>query len=148
MTIDILKRLFRRDLEQLAKEISLYKNEQNLWRREQQIANTAGNLCLHLVGNLNTYIGAVIGNTGYIRDREREFSDTCVAKSVLLRLVADTADMVDHVLGYVDDQLLPDEYPLQVWEQKETYGYFLIHLSTHLNYHLGQVNYHRRLLDV
>lgn len=148
MTITILKRLFQRDLGMLSKEIGLYKQEQNIWVTDKQIANSAGNLCLHLVGNLNTYIGAAIGNTGYIRDRDREFSDKNIPRDTLLRLVADTTVMIDHVLSYLNDDILQDEYPMQVFEQKESYGYFLTHLSTHLNYHLGQVNYHRRLLDV
>lgn len=148
MTITVLNRLFQRDLALLGKEIGLYRQEQNLWIIDKHITNSAGNLCLHLVGNLNTYIGAVIGNTGYIRDRDKEFADKNVSQATLLRLVTDTAVMVDSVLGYLNDDILEDEYPLQVWAEKESYGYFLIHLATHLNYHLGQVNYHRRLLDV
>ena len=148
MTITVLNRLFQRDLALLSKEIGLYRQEQNLWIIDKHITNSAGNLCLHLVGNLNTYIGAVIGNTGYIRDRDKEFADKNVSQATLLRLVTDTAAMVGSVLGYLNDDILEDEYPLQVWAEKESYGYFLIHLATHLNYHLGQVNYHRRLLDV
>lgn len=148
MTITVLRRLFERDLALLAKEIGLYRQEQNLWLTDKHITNSAGNLCLHLVGNLNTYIGAVIGNTGYIRDRDREFADKNVPQATLLRQVADTATMVDSVLGNLNDDILEEEYPMQVWAAKENYGYFLIHLATHLNYHLGQVNYHRRLLDL
>ncbi len=147
MTVAILKRLFQRDLGILSKEIGLYRQEKNLWITDGQIANSAGNLCLHLVGNLNTYIGAAIGNTGYIRDRDLEFADKNVPRTTLLRLVADTLVMIDTVLGYLSDDMLADEYPMQVFETRESYGYFLTHLCTHLNYHLGQVNYHRRLLD-
>jgi uncharacterized damage-inducible protein DinB len=147
MTITAIKRLLQRDLALLSKEIGLYKEEQKMWITAQQIANSAGNLCLHLVGNLNGFIGSVVGGTGYIRERDREFSEKNVPRETLLRLVADTATMVDTVLSNVDDSILEAEYPVQVWAEKETYGYFLIHLAGHLNYHLGQVNYHRRLLD-
>lgn len=147
MTITAINRLLQRDLALLSKEIGLYKEEQKIWITEQQIANSAGNLCLHLVGNLNGFIGTVIGNTGYIRERDREFSEKNVPRETLLRLVAGTATMIDAVLAKIDDSLLEEEYPLQVWAEKETYGYFLIHLAGHLNYHLGQINYHRRLLD-
>lgn len=148
MTTTAINRLLQRDLALLSKEIGLYKEEQNMWLTEGQIANSAGNLCLHLVGNLNGFIGSVIGNTGYIRERDREFSEKNVPRTTLLRMVADTAAMIESVLGNVDDSILETEYPVQVWAEKETYGYFLIHLAGHLNYHLGQVNYHRRLLDV
>lgn len=147
MTTSIIKRLLRRDLETLVKEIGLYKDETCIWLTDGQIANSAGNLCLHLVGNLNTYIGAVIGNTGYIRNRDLEFSDRDVPRSTLLRLVQDTITMTDAVLGNLNDSILQDEYPLQIWETKESHGYVLTRLCAHLNYHLGQVNYHRRLLD-
>ena len=74
MLIQTLKTIFRRDLEKLKQEISLYEDESKIWVIGKDIANSAGNLCLHLVGNLNTYIGAEIGKTGYIRHRDLEFS--------------------------------------------------------------------------
>lgn len=99
MTITAINRLLQRDLALLSKEIGLYKEEQKIWITEQQIANSAGNLCLHLVGNLNGFIGTVIGNTGYIRERDREFSEKNVPRETLLRLVAGTATMIDAVLA-------------------------------------------------
>ncbi len=147
MTINILRRLFRRDLEALIQEVNLYKQESSLWLTDGQISNPAGNLCLHLVGNLNTYIGKVIGHTGYVRDRDREFSDKNVARTTLLRLLEDTVAMIDRVLAALDDAILPETYPMSIWDTQESYGYVLTHLCMHLNYHLGQVNYHRRLLD-
>ena len=63
MLIETLELLFTRDLNKLRTEIELYKNEANIWKTERSIANSAGNLCLHLVGNLNTYIGKEIGKT-------------------------------------------------------------------------------------
>jgi len=71
---DILKSLIIRDLEKLKEEIAAYQNEEKLWHIEKNIANSAGNMCLHLVGNLNTYIGAAYGETGYVRNRPDEFA--------------------------------------------------------------------------
>lgn len=148
MLIQTLKTLFRRDLIRLRKEIDSYKNEAVIWQIEKGIANSAGNLCLHLVGNLNTYLGAELGNTGYIRQRELEFSLKDVPKNELLDKIDDTILVVDKVLANLSDSQLEAAYPQLVFEEKTSTGYFLVHLATHLGYHLGQINYHRRLLDV
>ena len=147
MIIESLKSLFKRDLEKLYSEIEQYKDEKKIWYTEKSIANSAGNLCLHLVGNLNAFIGAELGKTGYIRNRPLEFSLKDVPKSVLLQQVKETISAVDESLGMVKEEQLNENYPLEVFGHKMTTGYFLIHLSGHLSYHLGQVNYHRRLLD-
>lgn len=149
MIITSLKSIFKRDLEKLHSEISQYKDEKKIWYIEKSIANSTGNLCLHLVGNLNAFIGAEIGKTGYLRNRPLEFSLKDVPRQELLQKVSDTIIAVDQSLDKLTDQQLNDDYPLVVFDNKKmTIGYFLIHLSGHLSYHLGQVNYHRRLLDI
>lgn len=145
--IDALKSLFRRDLERLAKELQLYKNEGNIWKIECDIANSAGNLCLHLLGNLTTYIGKELGSSGYVRNREEEFSLKNVPLSEMIKGIYRTISMVDRVLDRMDDNDLEEDFPVLVFEYKTTTGYMLIHLTTHLSYHLGHVNYHRRLVD-
>jgi len=147
MLVESLLTLFNRDLAKLKTEISLYRNEDNIWRIDKDIANSAGNLCLHLVGNLNTYIGAVIGNTNYIRNRDLEFSLKDIPQTELLRKIEATIIVVNETLAKVSDKTLEEEYRMLVFEKKTSTGYFLIHLTTHLAYHLGQINYHRRLLD-
>ena len=147
MLIQTLKTLFRRDLEKLKQEISLYADENKLWVTERDIANSAGNLCLHLVGNLNTYIGAEIGKTGYIRHRDLEFSLKNIPRQELIKKVEDTIIVVENAFDTLKDEQLGEEYPLLVFAEKTSIGYFLVHLSMHLGYHLGQINYHRRLLD-
>ena len=147
MVIETLKKIFQRDLEKLKQEIIAYKNESNLWRIEKGIANSAGNLCLHLVGNLNTYIGAEIGKTGYVRDRDREFSQKNIPKDELVKRIEETIAVVANGLSKLKEEDLEKEYSLLVFKEKTSTGYFLTHLAVHLGYHLGQVNYHRRLLD-
>ena len=147
MLKQVLKELFHRDLGKLKNEIGAYRNEQKLWYIEKNIANSGGNLCLHLVGNLNTYIGAEFGKTGYVRDRPLEFSAKDVPQQKLLQMIDETIAVVDAALDKLTDQDMENEYPQLVFEQKTTTGYFLAHLAMHLNYHLGQINYHRRLLD-
>ena len=147
MLTDTLRPLFARDLNRVHQEIELYHEEARIWHVDAGIANSAGNLTLHLVGNLNTYIGAQLGGVAYPRDRDREFWQKDVPRAELLRQVAETRDLVDHALSQLKPHDLAAEYPLLVFEAKTTTEYLLVHLATHLAYHLGQINYHRRLLD-
>ena len=145
-TLDDLKKLFSRDLGLLADEINAYPTEESLWAIDGQIKNTGGNLCLHLCGNLQHFVGAVLGKSGYVRDREAEFSDKGIHKATLLGQVRATREIVNTTLGQLTGAQLAEEYPIQVFGEPMGTGYFLIHLLAHLTYHRGQINYHRRLL--
>lgn len=147
MLLEILIELFRRDLNKLKTEIELYKDEKNLWLVHKDITNSAGNLCLHLVGNLNAFIGTELGETGYVRKRDLEFSLKDIPRAELLKKVDDTIIMVENVLKKLATKDLAKNFPIDVFKEKMTTEFFLVHLSTHLAYHLGQINYHRRLLD-
>jgi uncharacterized damage-inducible protein DinB len=148
MLTETLASIFQRDLTKLYSEIEQYKSEESLWVTERSIANSAGNLCLHLVGNLKTYIGATLGGFAYARNRELEFSLKDVPKTELLAKVAETRTIVDETLRKLSAGTLQEEYPMLVFAEKTSTEFFLIHLAAHLSYHLGQINYHRRLLDV
>jgi len=147
MLIETLTHLFERDLKKLKTEIELYRNEDMLWCIQDDIANSAGNLCLHLIGNLNTYIGKVIGGNDYVRNRELEFSLKDISKGELLQKIDETILVVSSSLEKLTPESLLQEYPILVFDKATTTEYLLIHLTTHLSYHLGQINYHRRLLD-
>ena len=147
MIVENLKTIFNRDLNKLKVEIAAYQDEANLWRTTGDIKNSAGNLCLHLIGNLNTYIGAELGNSGYIRNRELEFSLKNIPKSELVVMIEQTITTVEETLNQLKEEELQKEYEIKAFENKTTTGFFLIHLATHLGYHLGQINYHRRLMD-
>ena len=147
MVLETLRTLFNRDLNKLKTEIELYNNDENLWKVEKQIANSAGNLRLHLIGNLNTYIGAEIGKTNYVRHRELEFSLKDISKAELIKKIEETKIIVESSLNKLTTEQLENEFPILVFENKTSIGYMLIHLATHLTYHLGQINYHRRLVD-
>lgn len=146
MLLETLKTLFQRDLLRLKSEIEGYQQEDNLWHVEKGIANSAGNLCLHLIGNLNAYIGATLGQTGYVRQRPLEFSLKNIPKADLITQIDATMKVVHAVLDSLSEEDLQQEYPTMVFDHKMTTEFFLVHLSTHLAYHLGQINYHRRLL--
>ena len=147
MLKETLQVLFDRDLKKLKSEIESYKNESNIWNTDKNISNSAGNICLHLIGNLNWFVGAQFGNTGFIRQREQEFSLKNIPRVDLLKEIDKTMLMLDKTLLKVTNDQLDAEYPILVFKQNTSTYYFLIHLTTHLAYHLGQINYHRRLLD-
>jgi uncharacterized damage-inducible protein DinB len=147
MIIDTLKILFNRDLNRLITEIEQYKNEADIWKVTGQISNSAGNLCLHLVGNLNTYIGRELGKTEYLRNRELEFSAKDVPRQELIQKVENTIEVINETLDNCNENVLKTEYPILVFDNKTSTEYFLVHLTTHLTYHLGQINYHRRLIE-
>ena len=144
-----LQTLFNRDLDKLKQEINSYKNEADLWLVPDGISNSAGNLCLHLIGNLNHFIGAQLGNTGYVRQREREFSDKNTPVALMSEQIDEVKITIQNTLASLDQSLLNNDYPIVVFSDKGkmTTEFMLTHLSGHLAYHLGQINYHRRLLS-
>lgn len=146
MLLNILSELYERDLTKLKSEIEQYSNSSDLWLIDGEIANSAGNLTLHIVGNLNHFLGGVLGGSGYVRDRDREFSDKDVPREDLVSSIDDTRTVLKATFEKLSEEDLEAEYPIQVFGEPMKTGYFLVHLATHFNYHLGQVNYHRRLL--
>lgn len=147
MITETLIEVFTRDLNKLKTEILTYRSEENIWTTDKEIKNSGGNLCLHLIGNLNTYIGAQMGNSGYLRNREQEFSQKNVSVQQLITMIEETILIIRSVLQNMTVAKLDEEHPFLVFEQKTSTQFLLIHLATHLAYHLGQINYHRRLLD-
>lgn len=139
--------LFQRDLDKLKNELELFKKEENIWKTTGDISNAAGNLCLHLMGNLNHFVGAHIGTTGYQRDRHHEFSSKDIPRKKLVQQIESTKVMLDEVVDNLHQERLEEVYPLQPFGYEMTNRYFLLHLFGHLNYHLGQVNYLRRVLE-
>jgi len=146
MMIQPYLEFFLRDLNKLKEEILLYKNENDLWKVESEIQNSAGTLALHLIGNLKHFIGAQIGFTGYVRNRDREFSDRNISREKIVFEVEETISIVKRVLPTIKDEDFSKEFPLEMYGAKRNTGYIILSLSTHFCYHLGQINYHRRLL--
>jgi len=147
MLTETLIELYKRDLNRLINELNLYRKEESLWLEVEGINNSGGNLCLHLIGNLKMFIGNVLGNSGYKRKREEEFTLKNIPREDLIKMINETKESVVNILSNLDPEMLAQEYPLKVFKEKMTVEYFIIHLSSHLTYHLGQMNYHRRILD-
>jgi uncharacterized damage-inducible protein DinB len=145
--IETLKQLFLRDLEKLKTEISSYRDEKNLWKISGDISNPAGNLCLHLCGNLQHFIGATLGNSGYVRNRDAEFSKKNVPIRELVAEIELTTEVVQKTLLELKEEDLQKTFPINVFGYEMTTEYLLTNMAAHLTYHLGQINYHRRILN-
>ena len=142
-------RILVRELDRLARLVESYPDEAGLWRLEGSVSNSAGTLALHLAGNLEHFVGAVLGGTGYVRDREAEFGDRNVPRVEIVRRIRRCQETVREALeGMPDDELL-DRYPAPVpasLGSEASAAEFLTHLTWHLGWHLGQIDYHRRIL--
>jgi len=145
--LSTLKEIFERDLNKVKKEIDLYDNEELLWVVQSEVNNSGGNLVLHICGNLKHFIGATLGNTGFKRDRDAEFSNKNVPLEQLHHQVDTTIKVILETLDNMNELELEATYPINVLREDMTTEFFLTHLATHLSYHLGQLTYHRLLIS-
>jgi uncharacterized damage-inducible protein DinB len=144
--LESLRFLLLRDLRSLDQQVAAYPDDESLWITAPGISNSAGNLVLHLTGNLRHFFGATFGDTGYMRDRAAEFATKSLSREGLRREIAAAIDDVETSLGRIDESQLDRAYPLAIAERQVRTADFLAHLAVHLTYHLGQIDYHRRLL--
>lgn len=142
----VVAEIMRRDLEILAGEV-LAMPEEHLWRVTGSVLNPVGALALHMCGNLQHYVGAVLGGTGYVRDRDAEFGTRDMDRDALLQRIEETRTMLATVLPSLPPGRLAEVMPdIPARYVGRSVGFFLGHLCSHLAYHLGQVNYLRRVL--
>lgn len=141
-----LTQILSRDLLKLKEELSLYGSEDQLWKISDGISNSAGNLTLHLIGNLNHFIGATLGTTGYVRNRDAEFSLKDVPREKIVSDIDALLPVIQQTLLALTDADFEKEFPLEIAGKHVSTGQFMLHLTAHLSYHLGQINYHRRLI--
>jgi hypothetical protein len=138
--------LYDIQLLKLLDEVKNFKDEANIWRKADGISNSTGTLVLHLLGNLNFTIGTHLGGTGYVRNREQEFSLTGVSQEKLIADIESLIDVVKNGLKNISPEKLAEQYPLEMIGQKST-AFYLTFFYGHLTYHLGQINYLRRVLE-
>ncbi len=146
MQTQTLQQLYNFEIENLAKEINLYSNSENLWITKENINNSGGNLALHIIGNLNHFIGATLLQTNYVRNKEAEFGDKNLSKEFLLKLLKNAQEIVNQAFEKMTEEDLLKTYPYDFMGSNTT-GFYITRFLSHLSYHLGQINYHRRLLD-
>ena len=143
---NVIAEILDRDLKKLSDELQGYADESHIWKVADGIANSAGNLTLHMCGNLRHFIGATLGGDGYVRNREAEFANKNISRQKLLAEIELTRLAVNKTLTAMKEDALKNNYPLNVLGAVKSNEFFLAHLVAHFNYHLGQVNYHRRLV--
>lgn len=147
MQIELYRYLYRIGLEKLLNEIDLHSSELDLWVSGRGISNSSGNLCLHIVGNLKHFIGFALGEEAYVRDREREFSAKGILKESLVKEIMNTTAIIDSVFADMTEKELEQAYPFKKFEEERPTEFLLVHALNHLNYHVGQINYNRKLLN-
>lgn len=147
MLNSLLANFYERDIRKLIKEVNAFRNEENLWRTHGSARNSSGNLVMHIIGGLNHLIGATLAHTGYVRDRDQEFISKGVERKVLLAQLEKLIPMINETLNALTPEDMENEYPMFFDKPKTSTSYVLLQLSLHLNYHLGQVNYLRRILE-
>lgn len=142
-----LAEFYERDIRKLIEEVNLFKNEENLWRTTGSVKNPSGNLVLHIAGGMNYLIGTTLAKTGYVRNRDQEFTTKGVARKELVQKLEALIPMITQTLNALTPEDMETEYPIFFDKPKTSHSYVLVQLLAHLNYHLGQVNYLRRVLE-
>ena len=147
MQVEIVARLLQRELRTLRQQVELYPDDRSLCVELTGSRNPGGNLALHLCGNLQHFIGGVLGGSGYVRDREAEFQRRDLNRAELLREIDTTMQIVDKTLRSLRPERWEAEFPLEIAGQRLSTPMFLTHLCVHLGYHLGQLDAHRRAIS-
>jgi len=135
-----------RELEGFEREVSLFPDDESLWKALPGVTNSAGNLAMHVAGNLQHYVGKVLGDTGYVRNRDAEFARRSGTRAEVLSELQRAEGVVRHVLPEISEEVLTAEYPEAVMGMKFRTSTFLVHLCAHAGFHLGQAGYLRRAL--
>jgi len=143
----ILAELYEGDLRKMIEEVNLFKDEENLWRTQGSVKNSCGNLVLHITGGLNHYFGATLAHTGYIRDRDQEFSKKGVKREELVAQLEQVIPVMNETLSALTTEQIEADFPIFFDKPNTSVSYVAIRMLAHLGYHLGQVNYLRRVLE-
>jgi len=147
MLNNVLANFYERDIGKLIEEVNLFNNEEGLWRTQGTVKNSCGNLVLHITGGLNYLIGATLAHTGYVRDRDLEFIRKGMARTEVVAQLEELIPMINKTVNALTPEDMEAEYPIFFDKPKTSVSYVLVQLLLHLNYHLGQVNYLRRILE-
>ena len=147
MLNSLLAEFYERDIRKLIEEVNLFSNEEDLWKTQGSMKNSSGNLVLHIIGGLNHFFGATLAKTGYVRDRDKEFTIKGVDRKELVAQLEKCIPLVSKTLNDLSQEKMEAEFPIFFDKPKTSTSYVLLQLSLHLNYHLGQVNYLRRMLE-
>lgn len=148
MLVSSVHATLQRELAAVRRSVEAYPNDAALWAQRPGLPNAGGTLVLHLCGNLRHFVGTVLGGTDYVRDRPAEFSRRGVPRAALLAEIDTTSAAIDRGMAAVqdDDGTLSRAFPAPITNRPIATGDMLVHLAVHLAYHLGQIDYHRRVV--
>jgi hypothetical protein len=139
-------RYIGRELATVRDQLLAYPDTASIWALPAGLPNSAGTLALHIAGNLRFFFGTKLGGGTYVRDRDAEFSLRGVDRDELLRQIDLAADEVTRALATLDDSELEKPFPVELAGVRLPTGRAIGHLAVHLGYHLGQMDYHRRIV--
>lgn len=145
VTADI-RRMLLREIATFRREVELFPDDESLWKTVPGVTNPAGCLALHIAGNLRHFVGAVLGKTGYVRDRDAEFSTRAGTREMVVRALDAAERDVAGAFATLDDAALAAPYPSPPKGVEVTTQRWLIHLASHAAFHLGQAGYLRRIM--
>jgi uncharacterized damage-inducible protein DinB len=135
-----------RELQAFIREIEAFPSDDSVWHTRRGVTNSAGNLALHVCGNLQDFVGRVLGGTSYVRNREQEFVQREGTRAGIVAELNATIDVIKAALPEVTDETLAAAYPMQIHGTSLNTAAFLVHLAAHLAFHLGQAGYLRRII--
>ena|SRR5690242_9064789 len=147
MLNNLLTDFYEKDIRKLIEEVNLFKNEEDLWRTTGSVKNSCGNLVLHIIGGLNHFVGSTLAHTGYVRNRDQEFSKRGVERKELVAQLEALIPLINETVSVLTQKDMEAEFPIFFDKPETSVGYVLVRLLAHLDYHLGQVNYLRRILE-
>jgi len=147
MQNEVLANFYERDIKKLIEELNQFKNEANIWKTQGSTKNSAGNLALHIAGGLNHFFGATLAKTGYVRNRDLEFSKKDVQRSELVRQLEEVIPIVTKTINSLSPEQMKADFPIFFDKPNTSTYYVIVSLLAHLSYHTGQVNYLRRILE-
>ena len=147
MLSNLLANFYEKDIRRMIEEVNLFNNEENLWKTEGSVKNSCGNLILHIVGGLNHFVGSTLAHTGYVRNRDQEFIRKGVDRNELVSQLQALIPLIKETVNALTPGDMEAEFPIFFDEPKTSMSYVLVRLLAHLDYHLGQINYLRRVLE-
>ena len=147
MTNNEIASHYESDILKLIEEVNSFKNEENLWNTCGTIKNSSGNIALHIIGGLNYLVGAKLSHTGYVRNRDQEFTVKRVDRKIIIEQLQGLLGLIKNTISKMTQEQMESPFPIFFDKENATNDYVLIQLLLHLNYHLGQVNYLRRSLE-
>jgi len=147
MLSNILAEFYERDIRKLIEEVNLFNNEEDLWKTVGSVKNSCGNLVLHIIGGLNHFVGATLAHTEYVRDRDQEFIRKGVERKELIEQLEALILLINATVNALTQEEMEAEFPIFFDKPKTSVSYVMVRLLAHLDYHLGQVNYLRRIFE-